>query len=304
MLFDRRTGKHASSSAKGHSVTRLPAMLSGLLIVGLVACAGVVTRDNLDRGSNSASATSSTGASAIAQPKISMPPKSWALKFDASFQGNRLDTGTWGTCYPWAADGCTNFGNVDDPEQEWYVLAQDQVSGGALHLVAQREPTRGRNQQGEPKEYSCRSGIVTTYPSFRFTYGFIQVTAKIPFGKGLWPAFWLAAANEQWPPEIDIFEHWHSETYGSVYLHPLTGTRLGGHVPMPALSAGWHTFSLYWTKSRVVWYYDGSQVFATSTGVPQQAMYLIANLAVDDAGPGGCTGSLLVKSVKVWQPQG
>jgi beta-glucanase (GH16 family) len=71
---------------------------------------------------------------------------------------------------------------------------------------------------------------------------------------------------------------------------------------MPALSAGWHTFGFYWTNTRLAWYYDGKQVFSASTGVPQQDMYFIANLAVDNASTGGCSGSLLIKSVKIWQP--
>jgi beta-glucanase (GH16 family) len=71
---------------------------------------------------------------------------------------------------------------------------------------------------------------------------------------------------------------------------------------MPGLATGFHTFGLYWTKTRLAWYYDGVQVFATSNGVPQQDMYLVANLAVDDATTGGCSGSVLIKSVQVWQP--
>ena len=224
-----------------------------------------------------------------------------ALKFDATFQGSQLDTQVWATCYPWATNGCTNFGNSHDPDLEWYQAPQVQVGGGDLHLVAQREPTTGLNQQGKIKEYACRSGMVTTYPSLRFEYGYIQVTADIPFSKGLWPAFWLAAANENWPPEIDMLEHWGSEPSGAVYLHPLTGVRQGGPVSMPDLSAGWHTFGLYWTKTRLTWYYDGNPVFTTSVGVPQQDMYFIANLADDNTSPGGCSGSLLIKSVEVWQ---
>jgi beta-glucanase (GH16 family) len=144
--------------------------------------------------------------------------------------------------------------------------------------------------------------MVTTYPSFNFEYGYVQITANIPFAKGLWPALWLAASNKKWPPEIDMLEHWGTGPNGDAYLHPLTGARQGGAVTMPGLSAGWHTFGLYWTKTSLAWYYDGTKVFATSTGIPQQDMYLVANLAVDDAGPSGCSGSLLVKSVKVWLP--
>jgi beta-glucanase (GH16 family) len=231
------------------------------------------------------------------------PPKDWTVKFASNFQGSKLDTAVWGTCYPQAAaDGCTNFGNPKDKELEWYLPSQVQVSGGELRLVAESKPTSGLTQQGAPEEYACRSGMVTTFPGFHFQYGYIQITAMIPFSKGLWPALWLAAADQKWPPEIDILEHWASKFDAGMYLHPVTGSRQGGHIILPDLGKGYHTFGLYWTKTSLVWYYDGEQVFDTSTTVPQQPMYFIANLADDVAGPGTCTGTLHIKSVKVWQP--
>ena len=130
------------------------------------------------------------------------------------------------------------------------------------------------------------------------------LASRIPYGTGLWPGFWLAAANQQWPPEIDILEHWGTDPVAKVYLHPKQGPMQGGPFTVPNLSKGWHTFTLYWTKSRLIWYYDGRQVMTTSTGIPQQTMYFIADLAVFNAQPGGCSGSLLIKSVKVWQPIG
>lgn len=301
MLLDDGPSKHSAPPGEGRSPRHAIAIVSGILAVALAACVGVVAKNHFNHNATTTNTVRTTAAKP-APAKPFGPPKSWSVKFNSTFQGNQLNSQVWATCYPWSTGGCTNFGNTDDPEQEWYQASQDQVSGGSLRLVAQREPTSGLNKQGSPKTYACRSGLATTYPSLNFKYGYVQITAKIPYGKGLWPAFWLAATNQKWPPEVDIFEHWASESYGTVYLHPLTGARQGGAVNMPALSAGWHTFGLYWTKTRLVWYYDGRQVFTTSTGVPQQDMYLVANLAVDNASPGGCSGSVLIKAVKVWQP--
>jgi beta-glucanase (GH16 family) len=303
MLLDDRPGKHSTPPGETRSPKHAIAIVVGILAVALAACVGVVAKNHFDHNTTTTNTAHATTKKAkVASAKPFTLPKSWALTFNSTFQGSQLNYRVWATCYPWTTDGCTNFGNTSDPEQEWYQASQDQVSGGSLHLVAQREPTPGLNKQGGPKTYACRSGMVTTYPSLNFKYGYVQVNAKIPFGKGLWPAFWLGATNQKWPPEVDIFEHWAGESYGKVYLHPVTGAREGGSVNMPALSAGWHTFGLYWTKTQLVWTYDGTQVFATSTGVPQQDMYLIANLADDNASPGSCTGSLLIKTVKVWQP--
>ena len=146
----------------------------------------------------------------VASASIVSAVEAWArgedLIFDSNFSGSTLNTSVWATCYPWAqpTSGCTNFGNT---EYQWYLPSQDQVSGGILHLAAQRLPTPRQDRNGAPKEYLCRSGMVTTYPSFHFKYGYLQVVARIPFSTGLWPALWLAAMNH-WPPEIDILEHW------------------------------------------------------------------------------------------------
>jgi beta-glucanase (GH16 family) len=52
----------------------------------------------------------------------------------------------------------------------------------------------------------------------------------------------------------------------------------------------------------MTWYIDGVKVYYTKSHVPQQAMYFIANLADTTTKAGACTGSLLIKSVKVWTP--
>jgi beta-glucanase (GH16 family) len=295
----RRNSGHGSPRRKGGSSTSKIVLtaLSAVLVAGAVGI-GVAAKVH------SGHSQQSKDVAAKLAPQPVTPPKSWKLTFNSSFTGTSLDSSVWGTCYPWdtSSAGCTNFGNTGDEDKEWYLPSQDQVSGGVLRLVAQREPTPGLDQQGAPKEYACRSGMVTTDPSFRFEYGYVQIVAKLPFGKGLWPALWLAAANQKWPPEIDIEEHWNTDPFERVYLHPTAGPRQGGEVSAPNLAVGWHTFTLSWTKTRLSWYYDGQQVFTTTTDIPQQSMYLIANLADDVTSPGGCSGSLLIKSVRVWQP--
>jgi hypothetical protein len=122
-------------------------------------------------------------------------------EFTATFTGSRLKKSVWATCYP-AMDlptGCTYFGSS---EYQWYLPSQDRVSGGVLRLTAQRAPTAGKARNGRRHEYACRSGMVTTYPSFRFTFGYVQVSAKILPRPGLRPALWLAAANGASQPKI------------------------------------------------------------------------------------------------------
>lgn len=225
------------------------------------------------------------------------------LKFASDFSGSRLNTKIWGTCYPWAhaQAGCNNFGNK---EYEWYLPSQVRVSGGVLHLVAQRIPALGQNAQGASMQYSCRSGMVTTYPGFRFKYGYVQVVAQVPGGPGLWPALWLLAANLRWPPEMDILEHYGPPNVRTnVALHPVGAPGITKFLDTDNLSSGWHTFGLSWTSSRLVWFIDGQAVLTTSQHIPHQPMYLIANLAVyqPPSGDQGCEGTMLIRSIKVWQ---
>jgi beta-glucanase (GH16 family) len=272
--------------------------LTAALATVVLAFAGLVAKGALSGIGNAPQA-----AVAVAAPQFTLPAN-WKLKFSASFTGTKVNTKVWATCYWWVmpGQGCTNFGD-NGGELEWYTPAQATVKNGALHLVAKRENTAGLTAKGKPKTYTCRSGMVTTAPSFNFKYGLVQIEAQIPYGLGLWPALWLAPSNHQWPPEIDILEHWNSDVDAKVYLHPKTGKRQGGPIYTPGnLSKGWHSFRLYWTKTQVTWYIDGISVFSTKTGSPAQAMYLVMDVADITGGTGTCTGTMAVKSVKVWQP--
>ncbi len=241
-------------------------------------------------------------------------PANWRLVFDSNFTKTAVkgtvNPKVWTTCFPWAntARGCTQYGNSGD-DLEWYLPSQVSVKSGVLNLTATRKTTQGYTAKNKPVKYGCRSGMVTTFKGFRFKYGFVQITARLPFRSGLWPAFWLAAANEKWPPEIDIMEHWGAQPVSKLYLHPLNGPRQGAVYNAPTAGTGWHTWRVMWTKSRLTWYYDSKVTYTTTTNVPQQAMYFIANVA-DTSNPvaktsssaGPCNGTLLIKSVKVWQP--
>jgi beta-glucanase (GH16 family) len=247
-------------------------------------------------------AAKSAGSAANASPTVLSVPAGWKLAFDPSFSGSQVSASTWSTCYDWATPsvGCTNNPAA---EKEWYIASQVGESGGTLNLTAKQETTQGQDSNGAAKTFTCRSGMVTSKPGFNFTYGLVEVTAKLPYGPGLWPALWLAATNDQWPPELDIMEHWYSEPQAKVYDHTIGSKYIGGPVPTPAnLSAGFHTYSLLWTKDRVTWYLDGAQVFTTTSYVPQQAMYFIANVADDSTAAGACTGTMQIQSVKIYQP--
>jgi len=229
-------------------------------------------------------------------------PAGWRLAFAGRFRGSRLDTSVWSTCYPWAdpAAGCTNSGNG---ETQWYLPGQVRVSGGVLHLVARHKRTAGRSRSGRRQVYECRSGMVTSYPGFRFRFGYVQATARLPSRPGLWPALWLAAADQRWPPEMDLVEHWGRERRATgVFFHPVGAPAVAAWPVTGNLGVGWHTFALYWSRHKLTWRIDGRVVLSVRRHVPRQRMYFIANLADFARSGRGCSGQLLLRSVRVWQP--
>jgi beta-glucanase (GH16 family) len=238
-----------------------------------------------------------------------VPPPGSHLTFDATFTGSSLNTQVWNTCYWYVprGSGCGHPGAY--PENQWYLPSQDQVSGGALNLVASPIATSGKDANGNPEVFPCRSGIVTTDPSYDFTYGYLQVVARLPKGRNAWPALWMLPANHSTNlPEIDIMEIiGTTTTRPAMAFHPSLASALQQATATTTdLSSGWHTFGLNWQPGSLTWFIDGKAVFATTNHVPSQPMYFLANLAITDVFqplqlPTSCSATMSIQSVKVWQ---
>jgi len=146
--------------------------------------------------------------------------------------------------------------------------------------------------------------MITSYNSFKFIRGFVQVVADIPHRPGLWPALWMAAANEKFVPEIDILESWGVKAQTAVYFHPFPqGSKhwIGHPVPV-ALTTGWQTYTMIWTRSKLVYYVGKSVVMTIKRQIPQRRMYFLADLAgYVKPVAGDCNGQLLIRSVRVWK---
>jgi beta-glucanase (GH16 family) len=276
----------------GAATVRRQKLAIGIPAMALAVIAGLGLSGGLTPGAQASAAT----AAARAIPK----PPSGKPAFNAGFGGHSLNTKDWDTCYPLDSQkGCTNFGNP--MEAEWYLPSQVKVSGGVVHLVAQRKRTEGTTKTGAPKRYECRSGMITSYPGFKFEYGFVQVVAKIPHANGLWPALWLSAANGHYPPEIDMVESWGVNAETASFFHPVTGNRSRAKYS-PALTRGWQTYSLSWTRTRLRYYVGSRLVLTIKSNVPHQRMYFIANVAeYVPAKAGRCNSQMEIRSVKIWK---
>ncbi len=250
----------------------------------------------LPAGARSGPAFASAVRTARAASAVT-PPRG-KPEFSATFPGAHLNTKVWDTCYPEASQtGCTNFGNK---EYEWYLPSQVKVGGGHLTLIATRRSVEGTAANGTAKTYYCQSGMVTSYPGFKFQYGFVQVVADVPHATGLWPALWLAAANRKSTPEIDMLESWGVSQLTGSFFHAANSRARTTY--SPNLTRGWHTYSLSWTRAKLTFYVDSRTVLTVTKDVPRQQMFFLANIAeYQPAKAGDCTGQMLIKSVKVWK---
>jgi hypothetical protein len=301
-IRDTRSGRRPSRTALVTIVTVVVAVTVGVL-------SQTLSQSGPDRASRSGGGGSHPAA--VARHIPSTVPAGMHAVFDAAFRGGRLDAGVWATCYPWAAtgSGCTNFGNRQ--EVEWYTPAQVSVRDGVARLAAVHQATTGKSRTGSPLGYPYRSGMVTTYPSFHFKYGYLRVVAKVPSGPDLWPALWLLPVSQNPRPEIDLLEGRPSEpsTLPLIALHPVKGTGWATVIKTGVLSAGWHTFGLNWEPGSLSWSVDGKVHFMTATGVPNVKMYFLADLAIarvtgmclSASAPASCEGALELRSVEVWQ---
>jgi beta-glucanase (GH16 family) len=238
------------------------------------------------------------------------------VAFDDEFDGNHLDADTWHTCFWWAPSTCTI---ETHGELGLYTSRNVSIGDGVLTLRARREEAVGWNG----KTYDYTTGLVSTGgssysspvkdPGFTFTYGYVESRIKVPAGRGLCPAFWLAPADHTWPPEIDIMEMLGNEpTRTTMHFHyqRANGTHatVGDGWSGPDFSGDWHTFGVDWEPGSLVWYVDGVERarFADAT-VTDQAAYLVLNLAVGGSWAGSPENStvlpadLLVDYVRVYQ---
>jgi beta-glucanase (GH16 family) len=128
------------------------------------------------------------------------------------------------------------------------------------------------------------SGVLTSRTRFFQRYGYFEMRARLPHGRGLWPAFWLLPKGGGWPPEIDVMEvlgHDPATLYASVHWKAQGNESITNKAHTADLSAGFHIYGLSWHPDLLRWYVDGMEVARTSTppGL-DKPMYLLVNLAV------------------------
>jgi beta-glucanase (GH16 family) len=209
----------------------------------------------------------------------------WKLSWSEEFNYNGVPDST-----KWSYDtGGDGWGNN---ELQYYTrasIANAEVSNGSLKLRAIREPMNNR-------EYT--SARLVTRGKADFTYGRIEVRAKLPAGRGLWPAIWMLGSSVgkvSWPEcgEIDIMEHVGFEKdsvmntiHTKAYNHVM-GTQKGSKSFISDPYNSYHVYSIEWTPDRMDFFLDDALTYhvvnehkTTAEWPFDSPFYLLLNIAV------------------------
>jgi len=236
----------------------------------------------------------------------------YKLVWSDEFEGNDINRDNW-SFEIWEA------GNVNSEWQK-YVESTDnyKVENGNLYITATKT---GDNNSGG---YS--STRLTSQSKKEYKYGRIEFRAKMPSGKGTWPALWMLGANHDqvgWPDcgEIDILEYvgyLPNRTHNNIHTRDDFGvTNNGSNNFVSTAEEDFHIYGITWTNNKIDFYLDDrtnitntySPTNRTSQNWPfAQNFYFIMNFAVggtwggqDGVDPSIWPQTMVVDYVRVYQ---
>ncbi len=188
------------------------------------------------------------------------PAAEWKLVWGDEFDGKQIDRGKWDFDIGNGNDG---WGNA---ELEYYTDEPKNafVQDGALHLRAIKEKREGHAYTSARIKTRKRDGKAL----FDKKYGKFEFRAKLPTGKGVWPALWMLPQDEKYggwaaSGEIDVMEARGQEP-GKVLgtIHYGSGWPANTHdgkdfvFPRGGTIADFHVYSVEWEPGEMRWYVD------------------------------------------------
>jgi beta-glucanase (GH16 family) len=228
----------------------------------------------------------STGASA--------QDREWKLVWSDEFDKPGLPDST-----KWSYE--TGF--LRNHERQYYTrdrVENARVEDGMLIIEARKEkyPIAGSAESKAAGDAEYTSASLTTSGKAAWTYGRIEVRAKVPPGRGTWPAIWTLGTNIEkvdWPEcgELDIMEHVgfdpgvvHANIHTKKYNHVIK-TNKGNKIAVADATAQFHVYALEWDSHKIDFFVDDRKYFTfdnDGTGVDawpfDKEQYLKLNLAI------------------------
>lgn len=183
-------------------------------------------------------------------------------------------------------------GFIRNQEAQYYTKERKEnarVEDGVLVIESRKE---------EYKKGKYTSASLHTKGKAEWRYGRVEVRAKLPTGKGMWPAIWMLGVdigNVGWPTcgELDIMENVgydpntvHANIHTRAYNH-VKGTNKGAKITVEKPYEDFHVYAMEWFEDHIDFYLDGKQYFSfknEKTGNDvwpfDKPHYLILNAAI------------------------
>ena len=248
------------------------------------AASGIISYQYTASGNNTytvtVTATSSSSLTITKSIEVTVtgpaPVLFWSEEFNTD---GAPDPAKWG--YDLGTGG-NGWGNA---ELEYYTNRPENavVQGGVLKINALKENFSGS---------AYTSARLLSKDKFAFTYGKVEIRAKLPAGVGTWPALWMLGSDIStagWPAcgEIDIMEHLGrtlNTIYGTLHYPGRSGGNADGHTTVIAdATTAFHIYALEWTASYIKIYVDGMLFHTTinSGSIPfNHDFFFILNVAM------------------------
>jgi len=210
-------------------------------------------------------------------------PQKYDLKWAEEFDGPEINTEIW------------NFkeGFSKNYEQQFYTSQNRNVriENGMLIIEAHKE----QHQKGD-----YTSARINTLNKKHFKYGRIEFLAKLPKGKGTWPAIWMLGINhltKGYPAcgEVDIMEHvgkTPGEINSSVHYPEPDNIRMNSatqNYNLPYSVDGFYNYAIEWDKKHISYFINDIKYFTFNIDEAnrkgrknsfRKPFYLILNLAL------------------------
>ena len=236
-------------------------------------------------------------------------PEEWVLVWKDEFSG---PAGTPPDPSKWSMElgdgGLNGIAGWGNGEMEYYTRDPENASTdglGNLVITARQVDTATTELLCwyGPCEYT--SARLLSSQKAEFAYGRIEARLRLPYGQGIWPAWWSLGndiGTAGWPTcgEMDIMENIGSEpatVYGTIHGPGYSGgAGIGGSYVLPsgALSDEFHVYAIEWTPEQIRWFIDSTNFFtATVADIPagsewvyDHPFFLLLNVAVGGNWPG------------------
>ncbi len=217
-------------------------------------------------------------------------------------------------------------GYIRNKEEQYYTRGRPEnarVENGMLVIEGRKEQFKLPAKRGDKEFADYTAASLITKNKASWTYGKIEVRAKLPQGKGVWPAIWMLGDNIRpvgWPAcgEIDIMEFVGKEpdlVHATVHFqkdgkHKSSGNRITVEKPFD----DFHVYAVEWYPDRMDFLFDGKKyhTFAIDQADNKdqnpfrKPQYLLINLALGGSWGGKIDDSVLpqkylIKYVRVYQ---